>query len=101
MSFESEISSIFTIVMSTMTILILLVSVLLFRKSKLHIFYFAFAVVQFVSLFNLGDLLFDINDVNPVIISEENTYKFYLFIIPWTISMILLVIGFVVSSSKK
>jgi hypothetical protein len=100
MLLESEVGTFFDISNWLVSILLIVVSVISLKKSNSGIFFLFFAITHFLSLLGLK-LLLSNNDTDPYIGSLQNSLRFSLFIFPWVISMVLLIIGIFKSRVKQ
>jgi hypothetical protein len=100
MLFESEARTFFEISIWIVSTILVVASFLNYKRNKGGIYFLSFALIHFISLLGLKNLLNTI-DTEPVMASENNTYRFYVFIFPWVLSMALLIIGIFKSKSKE
>lgn len=99
MYFESGAEIFLTICIWLVSSALIAASVYRFRQRKGGTFFLIFSILHALSLFMLKDLLLTV-EVNEVMASEENTFRLYLFIFPWLLSIIFLVFGILKSSIK-
>ncbi|WP_163101617.1 hypothetical protein [Peribacillus alkalitolerans] len=93
MLFESEARTFFEISIWVISIFLVIASLIsLKNRTSGAIYFLLFTILHFISLLGLIHLLNTV-DTDPVVASERNTLRFYGFIFPWLLSMILLMIG--------
>jgi hypothetical protein len=92
MLLESELGTFFDISIWVVSIILLVVSAISIKKSNSGIYFLLFSITHFLSLLGLK-LLLSNNDTDPYMGSLQNSLRFSLFIFPWVISMVLLMIG--------
>lgn len=100
MLFETEVRTLLEISTWVVGIFLVAASLISFKKNNSGIYFILFAILNTISLFGLKHLLNTV-ETNPVMASEENTLRFYLFIFPWIISMVFLIFGIIKSNVKQ
>ncbi|MBP1947461.1 putative membrane protein [Virgibacillus litoralis] len=88
MPFESEIPIIFSYTVFPLGFVLLIISLIGLKKAKRKAFLVVGTIFFLISMYLLKSLLFQIPDVDDVMISEHNTFDFYLFLIPFCLSII-------------